>query len=51
MKAAEMKTIARLIARVLRNHSDETIIAETKRKAFEICEAFPLYRHLNQEEA
>jgi glycine hydroxymethyltransferase len=51
MKVPEMETIARLIAQVLQNHLDENIIAATKKKVFEICEAFPLYRSLNEEEA
>ena len=49
MKESEMETIARLIAHVLKNHLDENIIAATKKKVFEICEAFPLYRSLNKE--
>jgi glycine hydroxymethyltransferase len=51
MKAPEMETIAGLIAHVLQNLSDEKIIESTKKKVFEICEAFPLYRNLNKEEA
>lgn len=50
MKESEMEIIARLIAHVLQNHVDENIIAATKKKVFEICEAFPLYRSLNKEE-
>jgi glycine hydroxymethyltransferase len=51
MKAPEMETIAGLIARVLQNHADKKIIAATKKKVFEICEAFPLYRNVNKEVA
>jgi glycine hydroxymethyltransferase len=51
MKAPEMEIIAGLIAHVLQNHADKKIIAATKKKVFEICEAFPLYRNVNKEEA
>jgi glycine hydroxymethyltransferase len=50
MKEPEMETIAKLIAHVLQNHLDEKIMAATKKKVFEICAAFPLYRNLNKEE-
>ncbi|MEJ2657583.1 MAG: serine hydroxymethyltransferase [Desulfobacterales bacterium] len=51
MKEPEMETIARLIVNVLQNHLDEKIIAGTKKKVFELCESFPLYRNLKKEEA
>lgn len=43
MKTPEMETIAKLIVQVLQNHTDDKIIATTKKKVFELCEAFPLY--------
>jgi glycine hydroxymethyltransferase len=43
MKTPEMETIAKLIVQVLYNHTDDNIIATTKKKVFELCEAFPLY--------
>jgi len=43
MKTPEMETIAKLIVQVLCNHTDDKIIATTKEKVFELCEAFPLY--------
>jgi glycine hydroxymethyltransferase len=43
MKTPEMETIANLIVQVLYNHTDDNIIATTKKKVIELCEAFPLY--------
>jgi glycine hydroxymethyltransferase len=43
MKVPEMETIAKLIVQVLHNHTDDKIIETTKKKVFELCEAFPLY--------
>ena len=43
MKTPEMETIAKLIVQVLYNHTDDKIIATTKKKVLELCEAFPLY--------
>jgi glycine/serine hydroxymethyltransferase len=43
MKTPEMETIAKLIVQVLHNHTDDNIIKTTKKKVFELCEAFPLY--------
>lgn len=45
MKITEMQTIAELIIHVLKNHSDDNIISATKKKVFELCRAFPLYRN------
>jgi glycine hydroxymethyltransferase len=49
MKAPEMETIAKFIVHVLHNHTDDKIIATTKKKVFELCEAFPLYRNWQKE--
>jgi glycine hydroxymethyltransferase len=43
MKTPEMETIAKLIVQVLYHHTNDNIIATTKKKVFELCEAFPLY--------
>jgi len=49
MKTPEMETIAKLIVQVLQNHTDDKIIATTKKKVFELCEAFPLYCNWQKE--
>jgi glycine hydroxymethyltransferase len=49
MKTPEMETIAKLIVHVLENHTDDNIIAATKKKVFELCEAFPLYYNWHKE--
>ena len=49
MKTPEMETIAKLIVQVLQNHTDDKIIATTKKKVFELCEAFPLYHSWQKE--
>jgi glycine hydroxymethyltransferase len=49
MKTPEMETIAELIVHVLQNHTDDNIIATTKKKVFELCEAFPLYYNWQKE--
>ncbi len=42
MKEEEMKTIGKLIARVLKNINNETIIKQTKKTVKELCEKFPI---------
>jgi glycine hydroxymethyltransferase len=44
MKEPEMREIAGLIARVLRNPSDESGIAQVKKEVLELTGRFPLYR-------
>jgi glycine hydroxymethyltransferase len=44
MKEAEMKTIGRLIAYVLKNINDENRIMEVRSEVKALCEKFPLYR-------
>jgi glycine hydroxymethyltransferase len=43
MKEQEMKTIARLLDRVLQNIGDNNIYTEVKNKVSELCHHFPLY--------
>ena len=43
MKEDEMRLIAKLIADVLRNPDDETVISRTRGKVQELVNAFPLY--------
>jgi len=51
METPEMKAIAELIIHVLQNPTDDKIIATTKKKVFELCQAFPLYRNWHEEVA
>jgi glycine hydroxymethyltransferase len=44
MKAPEMTMIADLIVAVLKNPYEETVIAKTRQKAHELCQAFPIYQ-------
>ena len=44
MKEDEMKTIARLIAHILKNIRDEKRIQEVRKEVASLCERFPLYR-------
>ena len=43
MMAAEMKTIGELIADILRNPDDSTLLEKTRGRVAALCEAFPLY--------
>ena len=45
MQTAEMDVIARLIADVLKNMGDATIVARVRKEIRELCEAFPIYEH------
>lgn len=42
MKEPEMEVIAKLIVDVLKNLNDETVIKNTRAKALDLCEAFPI---------
>lgn len=42
MKESEMKIIAQLIVNVLKNHKDNAVIQNTRKKTRELCEAFPI---------
>ena len=44
MKEDDMRTIARLIAHILKDIHDENRIREVKREVLSLCERFPLYR-------
>jgi glycine hydroxymethyltransferase len=44
MKAPEMTMIADLIVEVLKNPYEETVIAKTRQKVRELCNAFPIYQ-------
>jgi len=46
MKEPEMLKIADLIARVLENYKDETVIRVVREETRKLCEAFPLYPEL-----
>ena len=46
MKAAQAETIAALIAKVLKNPGDETVLASVRKTVPELCRDFPLYKNL-----
>ena len=46
MKEDEMKRIAGLMARVLENPADESVIAAVRKETRALCDAFPLYPEL-----
>ena len=48
MKEEEMKTIARLIRRVLESPEEETVHQEVRLEVAQICRDFPIYRYLDQ---
>lgn len=48
MKAAQAETIASLIARVLKNPGDETVLDAVGKTVSELCRDFPLYRTGNE---
>lgn len=43
MKATEMTMIAELIVAVLKKPYEETVIAQTRKKVHDLCQAFPIY--------
>jgi glycine hydroxymethyltransferase len=43
MKEADMETVGRLIARVLRDHKNESALADVRRDVTKLCGRFPLY--------
>ena len=47
MKTQEMEIIAKLIVSVLKNYTDNSVIMRTKEKVRRLCDAFPVYKHLN----
>ena len=46
MKEKDMVIIAKLIDRVLKNHSDESNIEQVKSEVKELCSSFPIYQDL-----
>ena len=40
------KTIAEMIVLILKNHTNEALIKDTRKKVLELCEAFPIYQEL-----
>jgi len=50
MKEEEMKTIARLIRRVLESPEEETVHQEVRLEVAEVCRDFPIYRYLDRKE-
>ena len=49
MKEEEMKIVGKLIARVLKNPENESILNEVKKEVLSLCERFPLYPELRRE--
>ncbi len=49
MKEEEVRLIARLIAKVIKNIDDEKTIEEVKQQVVELCEQFPLYPEIREE--
>jgi glycine hydroxymethyltransferase len=43
MREADMETIGRLIARVLADHKNDSVLAEVRRDVARLCGRFPLY--------
>jgi glycine hydroxymethyltransferase len=43
MREADMETIGRLIARVLADHRNESVLADVRRDVTRLCDRFPLY--------
>ncbi len=48
MKEDEMRKIAKMISRVIKNIDDDKIIEKTKEEVKELCEQFPLYPELRE---
>jgi len=49
MKEEEMRVVGKLIARVLKNPENESILNEVKKEVLSLCERFPLYAELRRE--
>jgi glycine hydroxymethyltransferase len=43
MREPEMETVGRLIARVLADHTNESVLADVRRDVGRLCQRFPLY--------
>jgi len=48
MKEDEMRSIARLIAKVIDNIKDEKVIEDVRKEVIELCQQFPLYPELRE---
>ncbi|SHK37363.1 serine hydroxymethyltransferase [Thermocrinis minervae] len=48
MKEDEMRIIARLISRVIKNIDDQKVIEEVRQEVISLCEQFPLYPELRE---
>ncbi len=44
MKDAEMEKIGNLIAKVLKNSEDDSVISEVRNEVTQLCDSFPLYK-------
>ena len=49
MKEEEMKIVGKLIARVLKNPENESVLNGVKKEVLSLCERFPLYPELRRE--
>ncbi|WP_340691040.1 serine hydroxymethyltransferase [Hydrogenobacter thermophilus] len=49
MKEDQMRIIARLISKVIKNIGDEKVIEYVRQEVIEMCEQFPLYPELREE--
>ncbi|MEZ0361005.1 MAG: serine hydroxymethyltransferase [Hydrogenobacter sp.] len=49
MKEYEMRKIAKLISKVIKNIGDEKILQEVRQEVIDLCEQFPLYPELREE--
>lgn len=49
MKEYEMRKIAKLISKVIKNIGDEKILQEVRQEVIDLCEQFPLYPELKEE--
>ncbi len=47
MKESEMRTIARLIDKVIRHHDDDAVKRSVRQEVRELCQQFPLYQEIN----
>jgi glycine hydroxymethyltransferase len=48
MKENEMRRIAKLISKVIKNITDEKVIHQARQEVIELCEEFPLYPELRE---
>ena len=48
MGTSEMAIIGELIVDVLKNHNDDRVTEKVKAKVHELCEAFPIYREMDE---